>query len=348
MSRGEIQVSVVLPTRDRWALAEDALHSALGQQGVSVEVCVVDDGSLRPAPPGFGDDPRVRLFRHDRSHGVAASRNRALHAARGKWVAFLDDDDVWAPWHLQRLLRPLEKDGARWGFSGYVRTTLGRKPIGNGPIPAVESNVVRQFLRTNPIGTPSCAVVGTETVRSIGGFDEQMSVMADWDLWVRLAMAGRPITSAARTVGYAQHSGSMSLDTDLVQAEWAYMAVHYKSELERLDLRFADNEYFWRWWAQAYARRRRRRSAARLFLRAALRGGGLRDIARAIAVVPVVGWPIRLRRWVRTALRRRQAPASVHAWLQPFSERASSAGSGSPPSASGISQRCRVRIRPSP
>lgn len=115
MSRGEIQVSVVLPTRDRWTLAEDALHSALGQQGISVEVCVVDDGSLRPAPPGFGDDPRVRLFRHDRSQGVASSRNRAIHAARGKWVAFLDDDDVWAPWHLQCLLRcsPPNDDGSR-------------------------------------------------------------------------------------------------------------------------------------------------------------------------------------------------------------------------------------------
>jgi glycosyltransferase involved in cell wall biosynthesis len=348
VSRGEIQVSVVLPTRDRWALAEDALQSALGQQGVSVEVCVVDDGSLSPAPPRFGDDPRVQLFRHDRSQGVASSRNRAIHAARGKWVAFLDDDDVWAPWHLQRLLRPLEEEAARWGYSGYVRTTLQRKPIGNGPIPAVESNLVGQFLRTNPIGTPSCVVVGTETVRSIGGFDEQMSVMADWDLWVRLALAGRPVTSAAFTVGYAQHSGSMSLDGDLVQAEWAYMAEHYKPELERLDLTFADNEYFWRWLAQGYARRRRRRAAARLFLRAALCGGGFRDIVRAIAVAPVVGWPIRLRRWIRTALRRRQAPASAHAWLQPFSERASSAGSESLPSASGISQRCRVRTRPSP
>jgi glycosyltransferase involved in cell wall biosynthesis len=348
VSRGEIDVSVVLPTRDRWALAEEALRSALGQEGVSVEVCVVDDGSQRPAPPGFGDDPRVRLFRHDHPQGVASSRNRAILAARGKWVAFLDDDDVWAPSHLQQLLRPLEENGARWGFSGYVMTTLQRKPIGNGPIPAVESNLARQFLRTNPVGTPSCAVVESETLRSIGGFDEQMSVMADWELWVRLAMTGRPVVSSAFTVGYAQHGGSMSLDADRGQAEWAYMAARYRSELERLDLTFADNPYFWRWLAQGYARRRRRRSAARLFLRAAARGGEFRDVVRAIAVIPVVGWPIRLGRWIMVLLRRRQKPSSVHAWLQPFSERASSAGSGSPRSMGGISQRCRVRTRPSP
>lgn len=352
MNSGEIEVSVVLPTRDRWELAEDALQSALGQQGVSVEVCVVDDGSVRPAPSGLGDHPSVRLFRHDDPRGVAASRNRAIREARGRWVAFLDDDDVWAPWHLERLLRPAQENGARWAFSGYVMTTLQRKPIGNGPIPALEATLAHQFLRTNPVGTPSCALVETETVRSLGGFDEQLSVMADWDLWVRLAMAGRPAVSAAFTVGYAQHGGAMSLDTDRAQAEWAYMAARYESELERLDLVFADNEYFWRWLALGYARRRRRRPAARFFLRAAARGGGSRDIVRAIGVVPVLGWPIRVRRWIVGAFRRRsrlrRARVSEHAWLQSFAERASSAGPGSVVSADGTSQRCRVRTRPSP
>lgn len=68
-------------------------------------------------------------------------------------LAFLDDDDVWAPCHLQCLLRPLEEDGARWGLQRVRDDDAGAKPIGNGPIPAVESNLVRQFLRTNPIGT---------------------------------------------------------------------------------------------------------------------------------------------------------------------------------------------------
>jgi glycosyltransferase involved in cell wall biosynthesis len=348
VSRGEIDVSVVLPTRDRWTLAGDALHSALGQRDVSVEVCVVDDGSLSPAPPGFDDDPRVRLFRHESSRGVASSRNRGIHEARGKWVAFLDDDDVWAPWHLQLLLRPLTENGARWGYSGYVMTTLLRKPVGNGPVPDVEPDLERQFLSTNPVGTPSCACVETETLRDVGGFNERMSVMADWDLWVRLMKTGRPATSQAFTVGYAQHDGGMSLESDRAHAEWAYMADTYRSELERLDLTFADNEYFWRWLALGSARRRKRRSAARFFLKAAVRGHEYRDVFRAIAVFPVIGWPIRLRRWIRSLLLRRQKPDSAHAWLEPFSERASSARSGSSSPARGISQRFRVRTKPSP
>jgi Glycosyl transferase family 2 len=127
VSRGEIQVSVVLPTRDRWTLAEDALHSALGQQGVSVEVCVVDHGSLRPAPSGFGDDPRVRLFRHDRSQGVASSRNRAIHAARGKWVSRSSMTTTCGRRVISNACSvPLRKTGLAGGFSGYVMTTRER------------------------------------------------------------------------------------------------------------------------------------------------------------------------------------------------------------------------------
>lgn len=345
-----IEVSVVLATRDRWELAPDALASALGQQGARLEVCVVDDGSSEPAPAGFADDSRVRIFRHDRARGVSASRNRAMREARGRWLAFLDDDDVWAPWHLEGLLRAVRAGGACWAFSGYVMTTLQRAPILDGPVPSVEPNALRQFLRINPVGTPSCALVETETARRVGGFDERMSLMADWDLWVRLAMTGRPATSSAFTVGYAQHGGNMSLDMDLAEAEWTDMSARYRAELDRFDLVFADNQWFWRWLAFRYAQRRGRLAAARYFLRAAARGGGARDVVRAIGTAPVLGWPIRARRWIRVALARRsrlrRAQPSDHAWLASLA-RASSRGSGSS-SEDRISQRCRVRTSPSP
>src|SRR5436190_21061432 len=93
------EVSVVIPTRDRWDLLRTTLGGALGQRRVSHEVIVVDDGSADETPTRLAEvsDPRLRTVRLGRSMGAAAARNRGLAEARGDWVAFLDDDDVWAP-----------------------------------------------------------------------------------------------------------------------------------------------------------------------------------------------------------------------------------------------------------
>src|SRR5215218_11160313 len=101
-------VSVVIPTRNRWHLLPRALGSALRQEALNVEVVVVDDGS----DPGASsipqlDDERVKLIRHEKQKGVAAARNSGIRVASAKWVAFLDDDDLWAPHRLRLILDAL-------------------------------------------------------------------------------------------------------------------------------------------------------------------------------------------------------------------------------------------------
>src|SRR5919109_858912 len=97
-------VTVVIPTKDRWdLLSTAALPSALGQEDVDLEVVVVDDGSTDETPDHVVGlrDPRLRIVRHDRSLGVAQARNAGIRAANSDWIAFLDDDDVWAPRKLR-------------------------------------------------------------------------------------------------------------------------------------------------------------------------------------------------------------------------------------------------------
>src|SRR5688572_3616095 len=100
-------VSVVIPTRNRWELlSTGALPSALAQEGVEVEVHVIDEGSSDATSQELErlNEPRVHVIRHDRPHGVAQARNAGIAAARGQWVAFLDDDDIWAPQKLRRQI----------------------------------------------------------------------------------------------------------------------------------------------------------------------------------------------------------------------------------------------------
>jgi len=91
-------VSVIIPTRDRWQLLLRSAGCALGQAGVALEVVIVDDGSITECPDlKVLRDRRVRMVRHTTSRGVSAARNTGMEVARGRWLAWLDDDDLWAP-----------------------------------------------------------------------------------------------------------------------------------------------------------------------------------------------------------------------------------------------------------
>ena len=138
MSSGRPQVSVVLPTRNRRALLERALDCALGQCGVSLEVIAVDDASedgtleyLRSL-----DDPRVSVLRRDSQTGPAGARNAGVSVASAPWLAFLDDDDFWAPRKLARQIEALERDAeAGWSCTGTVIVDRNLELIGRYEAP---------------------------------------------------------------------------------------------------------------------------------------------------------------------------------------------------------------------
>src|SRR4051794_6906278 len=94
-----------MPTRNRANEAVRAVGMALKQSGTTVEVIVVDDASdsdVGALLAGFGEN--VFVIRHDVALGPGAARNTGIGQARAEWIAFLDDDDYWAPDKLERQL----------------------------------------------------------------------------------------------------------------------------------------------------------------------------------------------------------------------------------------------------
>jgi glycosyltransferase involved in cell wall biosynthesis len=112
----EICVSVVIPTHNRPELVVKAVASALGQDFGSLEVIVVVDGEDKRAREVLRkfDDGRLRLIELPASVGGAEARNIGARAARGKWVAFLDDDDEWLPHKLSRQITTARRSNAEW------------------------------------------------------------------------------------------------------------------------------------------------------------------------------------------------------------------------------------------
>lgn len=204
-------VTVVIPTRDRPRLLAATLASALAQRDVDLTVVVVDDGGRTPAGDVAGGDPRVRVLRHPSSRGVSAARNTGLAAATTRWVAFLDDDDLWAPRKLANQLDALRREpSCRWACSTaapFYRdgtlVTLQRVPE--------SADVAVALLRTNVVpGGGSGVLAETALLREIGGFDETLSNLADWDCWLRLAQRSPVARVDLPDVGYRRHPASMA------------------------------------------------------------------------------------------------------------------------------------------
>ena len=120
-------VTVVIPTHNRRELLHRTLRSVLAQRDVGLSVLVVDDGSAEEVAPSVEalGDPRVTVLRHPVARGVSAARNTGIAAATTPWVAFVDDDDLWAPVKLRAQLDALAAtQGARWACTGSINVDL--------------------------------------------------------------------------------------------------------------------------------------------------------------------------------------------------------------------------------
>ena len=127
------EVTVVIPTRNRWPLAERAVRSALGQLNIEVEVLVVDDGSDTRSPASLASDQLevVRL----RPSGVAAARNAGIERSTARWVSFLDDDDLWAPQRLRRMVDEAKTRDAEFVYSSALMVDPELNPLMLDPAP---------------------------------------------------------------------------------------------------------------------------------------------------------------------------------------------------------------------
>jgi len=310
----EAGVTVIIPTLNRRMLLLRTLHSVLAQTGVPVFVVVVDDGGddgIEDAVEALGD-PRVRLLRHENRRGVSAARNSGLALATTEWVAFVDDDDIWAPDKLQAQLAAIAADGsARWSCVGSVNVDDEATVLWWAD-PLYERDLSRALLRSNSIpGGGSGVLASTGISRAVGGFDETMSNLADWDFYLRLAQRSPVAAVHAPMVGYLVHPGSMAHNIARSVTEYAYMKSKYAQLRSVLGVQL--DEVQWLGYLAGMAFNGGHRwTGFRMHLQLALRHGRLRSLrSMGMAVVP---------RWVYKARAHRGAAQVPAIWAQSTSE----------------------------
>jgi glycosyltransferase involved in cell wall biosynthesis len=281
------EVSVVIATKNRRDRIGPTLTGVLAQEGVELEVIVVDDGSTDGTFESLSalGDPRIRPLRNEQSLGAAGARNRGFEHARGVWTAFLDDDDLWAPQKLRAQLDAAERLNASVAYSSAVVIDASYRPIAvqNAP-PAAEMK--RDVLRRMAVpGGCSNLIAKSDLVRSCGGFNTNLAVAADWDHWTRLILAGTPADVQDHHIGYVVHDSNMTITmTDLHVEEFAYIDRTYDEYRSREGVRI-DGLTFSRWLAGSYRRGGNPRSAIKTYLRGAWRYRSPGNVTRALGTV---------------------------------------------------------------
>lgn len=184
------QVSVIIPTYNRSQYLALAVRSILEQSFGDVEVLVIDDGSTDDTAEvvrGIAD-PRVRYFNQGKRERSAA-RNLGLAEAKGAFIGFLDDDDVWLPDLVQASLAVFRESGAGVVYTGWQCID----PDGNtlpqaATVPALRGDALSGQL----CGTLAFhgALVRRNCTDAVGEFDGSVNIAEDWDYWIRLAAHG--------------------------------------------------------------------------------------------------------------------------------------------------------------
>ena len=185
-------VSVIIPTFNRPDQLHKALASLKAQTFRNFEVLVINDGGIDVGPilKVFGDKLTIEYIRHATNLDRSAARNSGLRAARGKYVAYLDDDDIFYPDHLETLVTFLEGSPYKVAYTDAYRAQQekenGEYVVRKRDVPYSVDFDYDGILVGNFIPV-LCVMHERSCLAQVGLFDETLTSHEDWDLWIRLS-----------------------------------------------------------------------------------------------------------------------------------------------------------------
>jgi len=172
-------------------MLERALRSIIAQTYQNFEIIVINDagGDVDSIINTLDLQERIRYIKHDSNRGLAAARNTGIRAARGKYIAYLDDDDIFYPNHLETLCNFLENSEYQIAYADTCRELQEMKKrsyeVTRKDTLSTEFDY-DQILVGNLIPV-LCFMHEKSCLDEVGLFDETLTSHEDWDLWIRIS-----------------------------------------------------------------------------------------------------------------------------------------------------------------
>ena len=184
--------SVIIPTKSRPEMLVEAVQSVLNQTYPNVEIVVVNDGGteVQQVLNPLNTKGNIVYLSHPQTLDRSAARNTGIRAARGKYIAYLDDDDIYYPNHIETLVKFIENSEYKIAYTDAV---MAQQEKQNGEYVTVQRSVPYsldfdndKILVSNC--TPNlCLIHEKSCLDEVGLFDESLSTHEDWDLIIRLS-----------------------------------------------------------------------------------------------------------------------------------------------------------------
>jgi len=185
------QISVIVPTYNRPEMLAEALESILKQTFNNFEIVVVNDAgmSVEDLVLKLNKEKNITYVSHAKNRGLAAARNTGIRAARGKYIALLDDDDLFYPNHLETAMAHVSEETPVI-YTDAIRATYEKhkdsyRLVGKKVPYSIDFE--RDKLLVGNIAPVNCFVFERERGLGAGLFDEALTTLEDWDYWIRLS-----------------------------------------------------------------------------------------------------------------------------------------------------------------
>ncbi|KAA0257684.1 glycosyltransferase family 2 protein [Deferribacter autotrophicus] len=181
-------VSVIIPVHNRITVLKDAIESVLCQTFKNFEIIIVDDGSTTDIATALKPYLNlIKYIRFEKNRGVSAARNEGIRLSKGEYIAFLDSDDIWLPFKLEKQISFMTQNGFEvchtdefWYKKGvFINQGEKHKKFGG--------KILTKILDHCRI-SPSSFIAKKEVFYKSGIFNESLPIAEDYDLWLRIAL----------------------------------------------------------------------------------------------------------------------------------------------------------------